>query len=121
LVRSRVSIVAALVLLSLGLLVALPTAASASGKVFAQDVGEGEEDAQPGEDQPSGESEDGEGQGDAESQTDPEAGGEEGESETGPPWTYQMAWMGMALGFVVIGLIGFMYWRLVVRRSRGVA
>ena len=104
-VRSRFTIVAALVLLSLGLVVSSPVPASASDQVFAQDVGEGE-DPQPGEEQDGGES--------------AEEGSETG-SETGPPWTYQMAWMGLGLAFAVIALIGFLYWRIVVRRARGVA
>jgi hypothetical protein len=118
--RSRITIVAALTLLAVGLLTTT-TAVAAPGRVFAQDVGEGEEGAQPGEDQESsgGEDEGGSGQNDPESQTDPEEGGEEGEAETGPPWTYQMAWMGLLLAVVAMAFIGFLYYRLVVRRARG--
>ena len=124
-IRSRLTIVAALVLLSLGLLMSFSSvpAFAAPGGVFAQDVGEGDEDAQPGEDQESsgGEDEGGSGQNDPESQTDPEEGGEEGSAEAGPPWTYQMAWMGLLLAVLALAAIGLLYYRLVVRRARGTA
>jgi hypothetical protein len=47
-------------------------------------------------------------------------GGEGGaETETGPPWTYQMARITVVLVvFLALGL-GLLYYRLVVRRRRG--
>jgi hypothetical protein len=42
-----------------------------------------------------------------------------GGTETGPPWTYQMARITLVLvGFLGVGL-GLLYYRLVVRRRRG--
>jgi hypothetical protein len=42
-----------------------------------------------------------------------------GGTETGPPWTYQMARITLVLvGFLGLGL-GLLYYRLVVRRRRG--
>ena len=120
-VRSRLAIVVAAALVAMPLLV-WTSPAAARGLVFAQDVGEGEEDAQPGEEQPTGESEDagGEGQEDPGAQTDP-GEGESAEPETGPPWTYQMARLGVAMGLLILAAIGLLYWRLVIRRARGVA
>lgn len=120
-VRSRLLIVFALLLGGVNL-AAIATPASADEQVFAQDVGEGEEDAQPGEEQQTGESEDEEGAGqqDPETQTDP-GEGEEAGTETGPPWTYQMARAGLLMGFLVLAFIGLLYWRLVIRRARGTA
>jgi hypothetical protein len=42
-----------------------------------------------------------------------------GESETGPPWTYQMARVTLVLLFGLALAIGAIYYRLVVRRRRG--
>jgi hypothetical protein len=42
-----------------------------------------------------------------------------GQTETGPPWTYQMARITLVLvAFLGLGL-GLLYYRLVVRRRRG--
>jgi hypothetical protein len=42
-----------------------------------------------------------------------------GATETGPPWTYQMARVTVVL-VVLLGLgLGLLYYRLVVRRRRG--
>lgn len=103
-------------------LAAIAGPAWADDRVFAQDVGEGEEDAQPQEEQQTGESEEegGAGQEDPETQTDP-GEGEEAESETGPPWTYQMARVGLLMAFLVLAGLGLLYWRLVLRRARGSA
>lgn len=120
-VRSRLTIVLPLLLAAMNL-VAVGAPASAGDLVFAQDVGEGEEDAQPGEEQQTGESEDegGAGQDDPEAQTDPGEGGET-ESETGPPWTYQMARVGLLMGLLMLAFIALLYWRLVIRRARRTA
>jgi hypothetical protein len=46
-------------------------------------------------------------------------GSEGGAAETGPPWTYQMAKITLAM-LLFLGLaIGGIYYRLVVRRRRG--
>jgi hypothetical protein len=54
-----------------------------------------------------------------------ETGADEGETEgaaeeTGPPWTYQMARMGIALMVVLALGIGLAYYRFVTKRQRGV-
>jgi hypothetical protein len=121
LVRSRLTIVLALLLVAANLL-AVTAPAAAGPRVLAQDVGEGEEDAQPGEEQQTGESEDEEGAGQQDPETQTEPGAEEGaESETGPPWTYQMARVGLLMGLLMLAAIGLLYWRLVIRRARGTA
>ena len=55
-----------------------------------------------------------------------ETGADEGETEgvaeeTGPPWTYQMAWMGLALMAVLALGIALAYYRFVMKRQRGEA
>ena len=111
--RARCSILIALGLV-LGL-VAIPTVAYASGAaVIAQGTSDDEETQ--------GEEPGGEGQTDPETQT----GFEESETaetatETGPPWTYQMGRMALALT-VLLGLaIIRMYYKLVVNRQKGTA
>jgi hypothetical protein len=61
-----------------------------------------------------------EGQGDADAETGAgEEETEEGTAETGPPWTYQMAWISLAgLAFLLLAC-GYLYWKLVVVRRRG--
>ena len=125
------------VLLALGLVfgaTALNDVASASsddGVVLAQEVGEGEgseigqeENSQQqeggvtegdeGEDQESG------GQDEPEAETGAgEDATEETTTETGPPWTYQMARMALA-ALLLLGLaIAGAYYRFVVTRQRG--
>jgi cobalamin biosynthesis Mg chelatase CobN len=47
--------------------------------------------------------------------------GEEATTETGPPWTYQMARIALVL-LALLGLaVGLLYWRLIVSRQRGAA
>lgn len=109
--RSRLAI---LLLCSL-LFVAAPLALSGIqplSTAYAQEVGD---EGEPGAEQ---EAEGQEGQ-DSEG-ADAEVGGEgeEAAEETGPPWTYQMARMGIALLLLVAGAIGLMYYRLVIVRSR---
>jgi hypothetical protein len=61
-----------------------------------------------------------EGQGDADAETG--AGEEEtegGATETGPPWTYQMAWISLAGLALLLLACGYLYWKLVVVRRRG--
>jgi hypothetical protein len=76
------------------------------------------------------EAEEGEGgnEGEGTGQSDPEAetGADEGETaegesteEEGPPWTYQMARIGIVLMLLVGGLIGLMYYRMIVQRQKG--
>jgi hypothetical protein len=44
---------------------------------------------------------------------------EGGGTETGPPWTYQMARITLVLLVLLAVAIGLLYYRLVVRRRRG--
>jgi hypothetical protein len=85
--------------------------------VFAQDP-TGPEDEAEGQEGQGGA---GEGQGTAEAETG--AGGEttEGTAETGPPWTYQMARISLALLVALALGIAFIYHRLVTKRQRGEA
>jgi hypothetical protein len=57
---------------------------------------------------------------DAETETDPGEGGGAAE-ETGPPWTYQMAWLALIGAFFLLLAIGAAYYRFVVMRQRGEA
>lgn len=49
------------------------------------------------------------------------AEGEDAADETGPPWTYQMARMAIALLLLVAAAIALMYYRLVIVRTRAEA
>lgn len=97
-----------------------------AGELLAQPAGGEEEESESGttggeEESQQSEAEDGgAGQDDPESETG--AGeGEEAATETGPPWTYQMARLGIAM-LVFLGLAVFLlYWRLVIGRQRGAA
>ncbi len=72
----------------------------------AQDPGEGE-----GQDDPAAET--GAGEGETEEGTSAET--------TGPPWTYQMAWITLALLVLLALGLGYLYFRLVASRRRGEA
>ena len=128
--RRRLGLLFALMLLIGG--TALAEAAFAGDVVFAQEVGETEEESGITGEEGSEQSEGGVGGGDE--GDDQESGGqdepeaetgsgadqtEEAVEETGPPWTYQMA--RMALGaLVLLGLaIAGAYYRFVVMRQRG--
>lgn len=110
-------------LLALALIAALAAPASAT-EAFV--VAQPEGDAEPGGENveegvesgtTGGDTEEGEGQEDPGAQTDP-GSGEEAETETGPPWTYQMARIGVAL-LVLLGLaIGLAWYRFVGSRQR---
>ena len=111
--RSRLVPILLLVATSVFLLVSTSSAAT-DGLVLAQDTGE---DAQV----EGGEGQDTEGEG--QSDPDAESGVNEGQTEEvaeeGPPWTYQMAWITMALlFFLAIGLV-VLYYRLVAQRRKG--
>ncbi|MGH2757388.1 MAG: hypothetical protein ACRDI3_06330 [Actinomycetota bacterium] len=105
------------------------TVASASARpVLAQPAGGSEEESETGttsgeeETQTEEGSEEGEGQDEPEAETGAgEGSSEEAATETGPPWTYQMARILLVL-LVFLGLgIGLLYWRLIVSRQRGAA
>ena len=110
----------ALTLLALGLGAGVAIAAP---RLLAQDVSDDANEADVGkEDVSGGDAGEGEGQSDADAETG--AGeGETGEAATeeGPPWTYQMARIAIALLVLVAGALGLLYYRLIVQRSRGAA
>jgi hypothetical protein len=71
-----------------------------------------------------GQEEEAEGQEGSGGGTAEESGADQGETEgaaeeTGPPWTYQMARLGILLVVVMILGVGFAYYRFVVKRQRG--
>lgn len=80
----------------------------------------GEEDESEGSEDTTG----GTGQDEEEAET----GADEGETaegasteEEGPPWTYQMAWIGIAMLLLIAALIGWWYYKMIVVRQRGEA
>ena len=77
-----------------------------------------QEDAETEGEEPEG----GTGQSEPEAETESGAeGSEPAEPETGPPWTYQMARIGLVL-LLFLGLsIGLAYYRFVASRQRGAA
>ncbi len=97
-------------------------AAAADGFLLAQPEGDAEQGGENVEEgiesgTTGGDTEEGEGQEDPGAQTDPGAG-EDAETETGPPWTYQMARIGLVL-LVFLGLaIGLAWYRFVGSRQR---
>ncbi len=106
--RSRFSLI---VLVLLGCLFVTAPALADPGLVIAQ------EDAET-----SGEDEGGQGQGDPEAETGTEEGAsQEATTETGPPWTYQMARISIVLLILVALAIGRLYYKLVSSRQRSAA
>ena len=80
-------------------------------------VGEEDESAQ-GE---GANEEEGEGQGDADAETGAGAGEQEGgesAEEEGPPWTYQMARIGIVLMLFIAIALGALYYRMIASRQR---
>jgi hypothetical protein len=128
--RRRLTLLCALALLLGG--TALADAALAGDVVLAQEVGEGEGESDVGGEESSQQSEGGTSEGDE--GEDQESGGqdepeaetgsgadqtEEAATETGPPWTYQMARIALA-SLLLLGLaIAGAYYRFVVMRQRG--
>ncbi|MDQ4024883.1 MAG: hypothetical protein M3217_05250 [Actinomycetota bacterium] len=126
------------VLLALGLVLgALPgtgvaQASTGDGLVLAQEVGEGEEGSDIGGEESSqqqeggttegdeGEDQESGGQDEPEAETGAGAGeSEEAATESGPPWTYQMARMALAALVLLALAIAGAYYRFVVTRQRG--
>ena len=118
--RTRLAVLFALVLV----LSAVPAGvALAAPHVWAQDgagggdpTGPGDE-AEGGETDSSGESEE-DGASDPAAETGAGEDSEEGAAATGPPWTYQMAWLGLGLLVLIAGAIALAYRKLVVQRQR---
>ena len=118
--RARLAAVLSLLLIcSATSLFAIPAHAA----TFAQEADTGEEGAVSEEDETQqgegGNEEDGAGQSDPDAETG--AGAEEQEAATeeeGPPWTYQMARIGLVL-IVLAGLaLGLLYYRMIASRQR---
>ena len=118
--RSRATVVLVVLGLATGFLLAWSPAthAASDGLVIAQ---------QPNEDTgvQGGDAQD---EGGGAGQDDPgaETGADEGQTEegtsaetTGPPWTYQMAWITLALLVLLALGLGYLYFRLVFSRRRG--
>lgn len=89
--------------------------AQARTVTFAQ-VGE-EDESEQGEGGNVGE---GEGQSDADAETGAGEGEQEGgeSEEEGPPWTYQMARIGIGLMVLVGLMMGLLYYRMIASRQR---
>lgn len=88
--------------------VTLAQEADTEGVVGEEDEGTGGEGA-----------EEGSGQSDADAETG--AGADEQEAATeeeGPPWTYQMARIGIVLMLIVGLLMGLLYYRMIASRQR---
>lgn len=118
--RARTAAVLSLLLLFF----VLPTSlAHAATVTLSQEADTGEEGAVSGEDAAqggeSGDDSEGEGQSGADAETG--AGADEQEAATeeeGPPWTYQMARIGIALMVIVALLMGVLYYRMIASRQR---
>ena len=108
--RARVAAILSLLLICFVLPVSIAQARSVT---LAQDT-----ETEGGE---GGNTSEGEGQSDADAETGAGEGEQEGgesAEEEGPPWTYQMAWIGIAL-MVLIGLLmGRLYYRMIASRQR---
>ena len=109
--RARSATILSLLLLCL----LIPASAASAGGLIplAQDTeSEGGESGNQGE---------GEGQSDADAETGAGSGEQEGgesAEEEGPPWTYQMARIGIALMVLVGLLMGLLYYRMIASRQR---
>lgn len=70
----------------------------------------------------SGEDEGGQGQSDPEAETGTEEdASQDAATETGPPWTFQMARISIVLLVLIALAIGRLYYKLVASRQRGAA
>ena len=95
--------------------VALPAVAQAGPVHLAQDEGIENENA---------ESEDSEGEGQKGAEAESGAGKgaqEEAAEEEGPPWTFQMARISLALILLFLAGMGLLYYRMIATRQRGPA
>ena len=112
--RSRLAIVLSLVLL-LGCFVSVGAPSASATITLAQ---------QPGEDAETQGGETGDEDGAGQSDPDAETGADDSQQEDavveeGPPWTYQMAWITIAL-LLLLGIsLVLLYYRLVAQRRKG--
>lgn len=116
--RSRRALRSVAILLLLGAVWWVPGSAGASDRVILAQDPNTEEDVV-------GQEEEAEGQESGNEENAPaESGADEGQTEgaaeeTGPPWTYQMARLGILLVLLMILGVAFAYYRFVIRRQRG--
>jgi hypothetical protein len=110
--RRLLPLVFALLLAGLHVSFALPARASVQ---LAQEDGTENENAEGGEEA------EGEGQSDpdAESGANEEQTEEAATEEEGPPWTYQMARISIALILILVAGVGLLYYKLIASRQKG--
>ncbi len=96
---------------------ALAATSRSEDPVFAQEGREPEAEGQDPDEE--GRTEEGEGQDEPEAETGAGEGETEEAEEGGPPWTYQMARISIALTVLLALGMGYLYYRLVVVRRRG--
>lgn len=119
----RVRLAAVLSLCLIGFF-SLPISVANAGTVtLSQEADTEEEGAVSDEDESqggeSGNESEGEGQSDADAETGAGAGEQEAAvEEEGPPWTYQMARIGIVLMLIVGLLMGALYYRMIASRQR---
>jgi hypothetical protein len=114
-IRPRMAALLSLVLV-VGSLTVGPAAHAASSRVvLAQDTDQGDTSTQGDE------SGGGEGSGSPEAESGGSGETEGGAAEAGPPWTYQMAKISAILLVLILLITGIQYYRMVVRRQRGLA
>jgi hypothetical protein len=114
--RARVVILMALVVAASLPDIARP--AAAADLLLAQDANQ-EGDVVGNEEEAEGQEGSNQGGREESAEVGADEGETEGASETGPPWTYQMAWLGVLLLVVMVLGVGLAYYRFVVRRQRG--
>jgi hypothetical protein len=113
--RARVAIA---LMLGLAAWLALTAPVPAAGLVAAQEPNQ-EEDVVGEEEEAGGQEGANRGAREEGAEVGADEGETEGASETGPPWTYQMAWLGLLLLVAMGAAVGLAYYRFVVRRQRG--
>ena len=112
--RKLVPIVFALLVMGVQIASVIPAQA---GLHLAQEDGTENENAGGGEEA------DGAGQSgaDAETGADEEAAEGEATEEEGPPWTYQMARISIALILILVAGVGLLYYKHIASRQKGAA
>ena len=118
--RARLATVMSLLLI----LFAIPMATA--HVAFAQEADTEEEGAVSEEDETQQGEGSNTGEGEGQSDADAETGASEEEAEgaateEGPPWTYQMARIGLGLLLIVGLLMGLLYYRMIASRQREAA
>lgn len=119
--RARIFAVLSLALICL--LVWLPSAGATTITLAQEDSGAGEEvitEQDETEQSEADDEEDGTGQSDTDAETGASSEEQAGEAveEEGPPWTYQMARIGIALMLLIGIALGALYYRMIASRQR---